>query len=125
MMATSFYFVIFSAVAFEVLGQLCLKRAALSHPPTRRDSGPRAFLADIARSGWTYAGVAAYLVELFLWVAVLHFAPLSQAFPLMSLTYCGVAVASRFFLRERISIRGATGIALVTLGAICVLAATA
>lgn len=123
-MATSFYFVIFSAVVFEVLGQVCLKRAAVSGPLSSGGRNLRAFLADIARSRWTYAGIGAYVVELFLWVAALHFAPLSQAFPLMSLTYCGVAVASRLFLNERISARSAAGIALVTLGAVCVVVAT-
>ena len=114
------YFVIFSAVVFEVLGQLCLKRAAVSEPVTRSDRSIRIFWHGVARSRWTYAGIGAYAIELCLWIAALHFAPLSQAFPLMSLTYCGVAVASRLFLNERISARSATGIALITLGALFV-----
>jgi drug/metabolite transporter (DMT)-like permease len=114
------YFVIFSAVVFEVLGQLCLKRAAVSEPVARSERSIRVFWHSVARSRWTYAGIGAYAIELCLWIAALYFAPLSQAFPLMSLTYCGVAVASRLFLKERISTRSAAGVALITLGAIFV-----
>lgn len=115
---------ILAAVAFEVFGQICLKRgAALSHASSGAAAGARQFWIAVGRSGWTHAGIGAYGVELLLWIAALHSVPLSQAFPMLSLTYCGVAIASRLFLNERISARNAAGIALVTLGVVCVVAA--
>ena len=113
------YILILGAVVFEVIGQICFKRGTGSEA-LERDDNLRDFWTGVARSRWTYAGVCAYGVELFLWVAALHFLPLSQAFPLLSLSYCGVAIAGRWFLKERISARNAAGIVLITLGAACI-----
>jgi len=117
------YGIILAAVVFEVIGQICLKRSAAAHVVS---GGGRAapFWIAIARSGWTYAGLCAYGVELFLWIAALHSLALSVAFPLLSLSYCGVAIASRLFLNERISASNAVGIALITLGAACIASAS-
>jgi undecaprenyl phosphate-alpha-L-ara4N flippase subunit ArnE len=117
-MKTVSYIVILGAVVFEVIGQICFKRGTASEAITSDDV--RDFWIGVARSRWTYAGACAYGVELFLWVAALHFHPLSRAFPLLSLTYCGVAIASRLFLKERISSQNAAGIVLITLGAACI-----
>ena len=114
------YGIVLAAVAFEVTGQICFKQSAGSRLGSGRDSAPGRFWIAVASSGWTYAGICAYGVELFLWIAALHVVPLSEAFPLLSLSYCGVAIASRVFLNERISARNAAGIVLVTLGAACI-----
>jgi uncharacterized membrane protein len=50
-------------------------------------------------------------------VAALSLAPLSIVFPLFSLSYCGVAIAGRLFLGEKLEIRAQAGIMLITLGA--------
>jgi undecaprenyl phosphate-alpha-L-ara4N flippase subunit ArnE len=115
------YGVILAAVAFEVTGQICFKRGAVGHPVSGDGRAGRFWIA-LARSGWTYAGLCAYGVELFLWIAALHSLALSEAFPLLSLSYCGVAIASRLFLNERVSVFNAAGIALITLGAACIAA---
>lgn len=112
------YFFILGAVVFEVIGQICFKRATASE--AIGSSALRNFWVGVVRSRWTYAGVGAYGVELFVWVAALHFRPLSEAFPLLSLSYCGVAIASRWLLKERISTLNAVGIVLITLGAACI-----
>jgi undecaprenyl phosphate-alpha-L-ara4N flippase subunit ArnE len=121
-MTIGYHGVILAAVAFEVLGQVCLKRGAVSRPGSGHVG---AFWIAVSRSGWTYAGIAAYGAELLLWIAALHSAPLSQAFPILSLSYCGVAIAGRLFLNERISARNAMGIVLITIGVLCVVAAPA
>jgi undecaprenyl phosphate-alpha-L-ara4N flippase subunit ArnE len=118
-MQTTSYILILGAVVFEVIGQICFKRGTATEA-SASDDRVRDFWIGIARSRWTYAGVCAYAAELFLWVAALHFQPLSRAFPLLSLTYCGVAIAGRWFLKERISAQNATGIVLITLGAACI-----
>jgi len=113
------YIVILGAVVFEMIGQICFKRGTASEG-IQRDDDLRDFWIAVARSRWTYAGACAYGVELLLWIAALHFLPLSQAFPLLSLSYCGVAIAGRWFLKERISAQSAAGIVLITLGAACI-----
>ena len=66
-------------------------------------------------------GIAAYILELTLWLAVLSTSQLSQAFPLLALSYCGVAIASRVIFRELLHPQTVVGICLITLGAAMVL----
>lgn len=70
----------------------------------------------VVTSPLAMAGFAAYALEIVLWLAVLSRAPLSVAFPLAALAYCGVLVASRFVLHERVSSRRWLGASIVTLG---------
>jgi len=104
----------------DVAGQLCFKQGAdhlAGHAAGRtwwrRLAG---YLAAIAGAPWLWAGVAVYVVELIVWLAILERAPLSLAFPIASLNYCGVIVASRFLLHEPVSRRRWAGAALITLG---------
>jgi drug/metabolite transporter (DMT)-like permease len=66
------------------------------------------------------AGLAVYAIEFVAWFAALSLAPLSLAFPFAALSYCGVVIASRYVLHERVSARRwfgtvaiAAGVALV------------
>lgn len=43
--------------------------------------------------------------------------PLNAAFPLTSLSYCGIALTGRFILKEPVSTRRWIGIALISIGA--------
>jgi undecaprenyl phosphate-alpha-L-ara4N flippase subunit ArnE len=123
-MTVASYCVILTAVLFEALGQISFKRAA-SRSPANGAAPIRDFWIAVFRNGWTYVGVAAYGIELLLWIAALRLAPLAVAFPLLSLSYCVVAIASRLFLHETISRRNAIGIALITVGVVCVAGAAA
>ena len=74
------------------------------------------FWKGVFSSPLLWAGIATYVVELGLWLAVLANAPLSFVFPLASLGYVGVMLASRFVLKEMISPRRWAGALLITLG---------
>jgi undecaprenyl phosphate-alpha-L-ara4N flippase subunit ArnE len=67
-----------------------------------------------------WLGAALWVVEAIAWVQVLQRAPLSLAFPVMSLTYVAVPLAGVLLLRETPSPRQLLGGGLVALGAICV-----
>ena len=58
--------------------------------------------------------------ESVVWLLVLEQAPLSIAFPIMSLTYAATPIAAALVLEERLTRRQAIGAALVTLGAVLV-----
>jgi drug/metabolite transporter (DMT)-like permease len=60
---------------------------------------------DLVGSPWVVAGLLIYVVEFIVWFAALTLAPLSVAFPFMALSYCGVVIASRWILHERVSPR--------------------
>lgn len=111
---------ILAAIALEVAGQCAFKvgAAALERAPS-----PPGFLRNAVRTvadPWVAAGLAAHVVELLLWIAALHLAPLSVAFPLMALSYCGVAAAGHFWLGERLGRRGVAAVILITAGAMLV-----
>jgi undecaprenyl phosphate-alpha-L-ara4N flippase subunit ArnE len=53
----------------------------------------------------TWAGMALWLVQTLLWVRVLQTTPLTIAFPLMSLVYIGIPLASRVVLKEKMTWR--------------------
>jgi drug/metabolite transporter (DMT)-like permease len=107
---TPFLAVLFAlTVVLDVAGQTAFK-LGLSSP----SDAP--LWKRVATSPMAMAGFAAYAVELVLWLAVLSRAPLSVAFPLAALSYCGVLVTSRLILRERVSPRRWLGASIVTLG---------
>lgn len=96
-------------VLCDVAGQTCFKLGVNE----KQASG--GLLATLG-SRWIVAGVLIYVVEFTVWFAALSMTPLSFAFPFMALSYCGVVVASRFVLHERISARRWIATATIALG---------
>jgi len=105
------------AIALEVLGQTSFKVGASSTAAVSYGRGAGVYLGRTARSGWVRLGVAAYALEIPFGVAALGEAPLSVVFPLLSLSYCGVALTGWWFLGERLVRRQQVAIVLITIGA--------
>ncbi|MFO1149052.1 MAG: hypothetical protein U1E62_11815 [Alsobacter sp.] len=98
-----------ATVLLDVAGQVAFKfglNGSYSGPLWRR----------ILASPPTLAGMAAYGLELVLWLVVLSRADLSVAYPAAALAYVGVLVASRLLLRETVSRRRWAGAAIITVG---------
>jgi drug/metabolite transporter (DMT)-like permease len=92
-------------VLCDVGGQVCFK-LGVGHESTPAPAGGlRGFFGGLLVSPWIVAGILVYVVEITLWFAALSMTQLSIAFPFMALSYCGVVVASRFILGERVSLR--------------------
>jgi undecaprenyl phosphate-alpha-L-ara4N flippase subunit ArnE len=94
-------------VLCDVCGQVCFK-LGVGHDDTaikKRRAGVAGFVLDLVGSPWVVAGLLIYVVEFIVWFAALTLAPLSVAFPFMALSYCGVVIASRWILHERVSRR--------------------
>jgi drug/metabolite transporter (DMT)-like permease len=89
------------SVVCDVVGQVCFKLGVGSRASA--GAGVAAFALRTLRSPWVLAGLVVYAVEFAIWFAALSLAPLSVAFPFAALSYCGVVVASRFILHERVS----------------------
>ena len=92
------------SLSLDVAGQLLFKIGLNRLEQAGIDAGAHFWLA-IARSPWLIGGVVAYAVEIPLWTAVLGLLPLSIAFPLASLSYCGVAAVAYFVLGEKVPAR--------------------
>ena len=108
---------IFAAVVLEVLGQVSFKLGTLSIAKHAAEQSTREYLYRTLGNTWIRIGILAYMCVILFGVAALTLAPLSVVFPLLSLGYCGVAIAGRLFLGERLGRRNQAAIALITIGA--------
>jgi undecaprenyl phosphate-alpha-L-ara4N flippase subunit ArnE len=104
------------SVACDVSGQLCLKIGADNLPEVQGRELAMALLC----SAWVAGGVLIYIVEIFVWLRILAEVPLSIAFPIASLNFLGVTIASAIFLKEPVGRRQWAGATLITLGVLVV-----
>jgi drug/metabolite transporter (DMT)-like permease len=108
---------IMAGVALEVFGQVAFKRGAACVVRTSGEQDAFQYWRGLALNPRIQFGIACYAVGLLLWIAALNFVPLSIAFPLASLSYCGVAIAGHYWLGEKLSLRSIAAIAMITIGA--------
>ena len=111
------FFLIAAAIGLEVLAQLSFKQGTLSVTRQSDSRSAGEYLYRIIGDPWIRIGILAYVFEMLFGVAALTVAPLSVVFPLLSLSYCGVAIAGNLFLSEKLEVRTQVGIVLITLGA--------
>lgn len=112
------------AILLEVLGQTLFKLGLARRASSVRSSFRREALHSGYVNRWIGLGVIAYAVELALWLAVLSTSRLSQAFPLLAMSYCGVAFASRLIFKEMLRPSMVVGIGLITAGAAMVISSS-
>ncbi len=113
---TQFATLTFYALAMTI-GQILFKLAALASPPAG-DFGSR--LLGLARNGFCAAAIALYAVLAIVWVWILSFTPLSQAYLFVALAFALTPLAAGIFFGEPISLRLVVGISLVSAGLLCV-----
>jgi drug/metabolite transporter (DMT)-like permease len=109
-------FLVGLSLVLDVSGQLLFKAGLNRAGEGIADAGGRAFWLALARSPLLLLGLLAYAVEIPCWAAVLAILPLSIAFPLASLSYCGVAIGARFLLGEKVPARRWLATLLIALG---------
>ncbi len=109
--------------ASEVIGQVLFKRGI-----DAIDAGEAQFgfgtLRRALSSSTIWWGVAIHVVEFLVWIRILGQLPLSIAFPLESISYITVLLATRVYLKEAVPPRRWVGIGLICAG-IAVLGASA
>jgi undecaprenyl phosphate-alpha-L-ara4N flippase subunit ArnE len=98
-----------ASILCDVVGQLCFKRGAAAKHSWHALVDP-----------WVLAGVAVYAIEIVVWIRILSLVPLAVAFPIASLNFLAITLASRLWLGERVSARRWAGAALVTAGVVLV-----
>jgi drug/metabolite transporter (DMT)-like permease len=89
-------------VAMGSLGQICMK-AGLRGDEIPLGSSPLGTVAGVVPflvRPLVLAGISLYTVSTGLWLLVLHWMPLSVAFPMVSLGYVLVVLLSAFVLHE-------------------------
>lgn len=106
--------IILLSVFIGAVGQVGLKYGAMRIP----DTGS---LWEKAIAAWPlFAGLALYGVSTLLWIYALRTVELSYAYPLISLGYILVFIASYFIFHESISVLRLGGLALIVSGIILV-----
>jgi multidrug transporter EmrE-like cation transporter len=113
---------ILSGVGLNAAAQLLLKLA------TKPLSHFSAFNADILSSSVMillksppfWAGMLCYAASVCVWVAALSKAPVSTAYPMLSLGYVVVAAVSAMWLGETLTLPKVLGIALICAGVVLV-----
>lgn len=74
------------------------------------------FASRITSSQWLWLGVLFYLVNFFIWVALLSRLDLSVLFPMSSLTYIFVPIMAAVYLHENVSLIRWAGIIMIIAG---------
>jgi undecaprenyl phosphate-alpha-L-ara4N flippase subunit ArnE len=110
------YLVLFFSILLSSVAQVFQKMAA----STLLDNKPRTLL----RSPYIWLSFLCLGVGLLLWLVVLSAMPVSQAYPIMSLSYIVVMLLARWLFKERIPARRWVGAALILLGVSCLMGAS-
>jgi undecaprenyl phosphate-alpha-L-ara4N flippase subunit ArnE len=87
---------------------------------SNRVQGVSPYVLALARQPALWLAITLWAMEVPAWIVVLEHAPLAIAYPLMTLTFAGVPLASALLLGEPFTRRQAAGAALVTAGILCV-----
>jgi drug/metabolite transporter (DMT)-like permease len=103
-------------------GQTLIKRGmqTLGDVNLMSPAGLWHFLKFCATNIKVWSGLALNSVSLCLWIIILSFADLSQAYPLDSMQYVIIAILAKFSLKEKVSPLRWTGIAVIVIGIIIV-----
>jgi multidrug transporter EmrE-like cation transporter len=75
-----------------------------------------ATLGRIATQGHFIAGIACYVVSVFVWIFGLSRVPVSVAYPMLSLGYVVNAVAAHYLLHEAVTVQRWLGIGFIIIG---------
>ncbi len=105
------YLMIVLVSVLTCAGQLCQKQAA-----TCWGAAQPAAVRRFSALRWLLAAVVVMAAGLILWLNVLQRMPLSLAYPMLSLNFVLVTLASRWFFGERIRLRHWSGVLSIMLG---------
>lgn len=113
---------ILTGVGLNAAAQLTLKVATrpLAHFSDFSADTLGSAILILSRSPQFWTGMVCYGASLCVWLAALSKAPVSTAYPMLSLGYVVVAVVSAMWLGESLSVPKVFGIALICAGVILV-----
>jgi drug/metabolite transporter (DMT)-like permease len=117
-MDSKLYVLFFSAISLEVIATVLFKHGTNKLPKSMR-KGWYQHMDNILYALQTKeiaVGMLFYIVEYVLWIAFLASVAISKAFPLSSIQIVLILLASKFFLKERISNRRWLGGLLIMIG---------
>jgi drug/metabolite transporter (DMT)-like permease len=118
-MPTKFLFVAFTVNS--VISQLILRRGLQSLTIPQRLSGLPTFISGAALSPWIYASVILQILSYLMWMAIVSRENLGVAAATAGAGYYALmALAAWIVYGETLTLLQCAGIALVTLGVVCI-----
>ncbi|MGO9932732.1 MAG: SMR family transporter [Steroidobacteraceae bacterium] len=113
---------IFTGVGLNAAAQLLLKVATrpLSHFTVFNWGTLNSSIGILFKSPQFWTGMLCYAASICVWLAALSKAPVSTAYPMLSLGYVVVAFASVLWLGESLTVAKVLGIALICAGVVLV-----
>ncbi len=103
---------ILSAVALGALGQLSLKKGMLLSGSTNLGFN----IIKVIFTPYVFLGLVFYAVAMLLWLTILSRVELSYAYPMLSLGYAFVVLASWLIFNERVSFLRLMGVLFICIG---------
>ena len=103
-------FLILAVCVLTCVGQLCQKRAVQNW------SGKSLHWIQKLIDPWLLGGVFGLAAAFLLWLLVLRLMPLNRSYPMLSLNFVMVAIASTIWFGERSNARDWLGMACIVLG---------
>jgi drug/metabolite transporter (DMT)-like permease len=111
------YLFVLGTVLLTVYGQLIIKWRVLEAGALPEAFGERLrFLFWLFLDPWVVSALAAAVIAAALWMAAMTRLPLSHAYPMVSLAFVLVLIASGLFFQEPITPLKIAGTALIMLG---------
>lgn len=108
-------FITLIAAVIVAVSQILFKKGI----GTKRIS-PKNLVSTLLRSRAVLIGIAGYLVSLCVYLFALGHAPLSVVYPIFASSFIFVVIFSILFLKEKLSVHRAIGIALIFIGIVVV-----
>lgn len=114
------WLMLFGGVALNAAAQLLLKAATRSSGVLVSDSGQVSWSAatELLRASPLWVGLACYGVSLILWLGALSRAPVSIAYPMLSVGYVVNAAAAAYLFGEALTVPKVAGILLIVVGVV-------
>jgi drug/metabolite transporter (DMT)-like permease len=111
------FFIVMSGVFLNALAQLLLKSGTNSLGVLFPDGVPytKEFIR-ISFEPYIVAGLFCYVLSVALWIAALSKAPVSVAYPMLSIGYIVNAIAAHYLLGENLTIQKLIGIVVIVVG---------
>ena len=111
------HFDLFVLIPFCIIAEtcsvVCFKKGVNND---EENPSPIGFVKMFTTQPFLWMGVILWGAELVAWINVLEHTPLSVAFPLMSVIYCTVPLAGKWFLKEQLPPRQWLATAMIAAG---------
>jgi len=114
-MLSNWWFAALLSIVCASMGQVLLKLGVRNALPADALRHPALLLGAIVHP-YVLAGIAAFFASMLFWLVAINGRQLSAVYPLASLAYVLVTIASVVVFRDTVTIQKVLGIALIILG---------